>query len=112
MPKAKAKTAESATNIYAVLGSDEAEVKRVASELAAKLSPPDADEFGLEVIDGCADNAEQAVLKIRSAIEALQTLPLFGGRKLVWFKNVNCLGDTLNRRPITVGIEEALDDLR
>ena len=77
MPKAKAKTTEA--NIHAVVGSDESEVKRVAAELAANLAPPDAGEFGLEVIDACADNVDQAVSRIRLAIEALQTLPFFGG---------------------------------
>ena len=95
MPKAKAKTAESESNLHAIVGSDESEVKRVAAELAAQLTPPDAGEFGVEVIDACADNVDQAVAKIRSAIEALQTLPFFGGGKLVWLKNANCLGDSV-----------------
>jgi DNA polymerase-3 subunit delta len=89
---AKAKAA--APNIHAVVGSDESEVKRAAAELAAKLTPPDAGDFGLEIIDGCADNAEQAVSRIRSTIEALQTLPFFGGGKLVWLKSANFLGDS------------------
>jgi len=92
MPKAKA--AALAANIYAVVGSDESEVKRAAAELAATLAPPDAGDFGVEVIDACADNVDQAVSRIRAAIEALQTLPFFGG-KLVWLKNANCLGDTV-----------------
>jgi DNA polymerase-3 subunit delta len=65
VPKAKAKTAESESNIHAIVGSDESEVKRVASELAAKLAPPDAGELGVEVIDACADNVDQAVSRIR-----------------------------------------------
>jgi DNA polymerase-3 subunit delta len=110
MPKAKAKTAES--NIHAVVGSDESEVKRVAAELAAKLAPPDAGEFGVEVIDACADNVDQAVTKIRSAIEALQTLPFFGGGKLVWLKNANCLADTpIGRSAAVQGALEELGDL-
>ncbi len=47
----KAKTAGS--NIHAVVGSDESGVKRAAAKLAAQLTPPDAGDFGLEVIDGC-----------------------------------------------------------
>jgi DNA polymerase III subunit delta len=62
MPKAKTKTAGG--NVYAVVGSDEAEVKRVAAELAEKLAPANAGDFGLEVIDGAADNAEQAAARI------------------------------------------------
>ena len=107
VPKAKAKTAES--NIHAVVGSDESEVKRVAAELAAKLTPPEAGEFGIEVIDACADNVDQAVSRIRSAIEALQTLPFFGGAKLVWFKNANCLADSVIGR--SAAVQGALEEL-
>src|SRR5436190_20279129 len=95
VPKAKTKTAETESAIHAVVGSDESEVKRVAAELAAKLAPPDAGEFGVEVIDACADNVEQTVARIRSAIEALQPFPFLGGGKLVWFKNANCLADAV-----------------
>ena len=109
MPKAKAKTAQAESNIHAVVGSDESEVKRVAAELAAKLAPPDAGEFGVEVIDACADNVDQAVSKIRLAIEALQTLPFFGGGKLVWFKNANCLADSPIGR--SASVLSALEDL-
>ena len=109
MQKAKARTVESESRIHAVVGSDESEVKRVAAELAAKLAPPDAGEFGVEVIDACADNVEQAVAKIRSAIEALQTLPFFGGAKLVWFKNANCLADTVIGR--SAAVQGALEEL-
>ncbi|MGZ5023034.1 MAG: DNA polymerase III subunit delta, partial [Chthoniobacterales bacterium] len=87
---------------------DEGEVKRVAAELAAKLTPPDAGDFGLEVIDGCGDNSEQSAARIRSAIEALQTLPFFGG-KLVWLKNANGLGDSIIGKSIAV--QDALEEL-
>ena len=109
MPKAKAKTAANESNIHAVVGSDESEVKRVAAELAAQLTPPDAGEFGVEVIDACADNVDQAVAKIRLAVEALQTIPFFGGGKLVWLKNANCLGDSIIGR--SAAVQGALEDL-
>jgi DNA polymerase-3 subunit delta len=107
MPKAKTKA--DTANIHAVIGSDEAEVKRVAAELAQKLAPEEAGDFGLEVIDGAADNAEQAAARIRSAIEALQTLPFFGGAKLVWLKNVNFLGDDPKAR--SAAVQAALEEL-
>jgi len=109
MPKAKAKTPTAASKIHAVVGSDEAEVKRVAAELAEKLTPPGLGDFGLEVIDGCADNVEQAVSRIRSTIEALQTLPFMGGSKLVWLKNANFLADSVIGRAASV--LEALEEL-
>jgi DNA polymerase III subunit delta len=105
MPKTKTKVATA--NIYAVVGSDEAEVKRVASELATNLTPPGAGDFGLEVIDGAADNAEQAAARIRSAIEAVQTLPFFGNTKVVWLKNANFLGDDPKAR--SAAVQSALE---
>src|SRR6266403_4282326 len=107
MPKAKTKAA--GATVYAVVGSDEAEVKRVATELATNLTPPGAGDFGLEVIDGAADNAEQAAARIRSAIEALQTLPFFGSTKVVWLKNANFLGDDQKAR--STAVQSALEEL-
>ena len=107
MPKEKAKAASA--KIYAVLGSDESEVKRVAAELASNLTPPGAGDFGLEVIDGAADNADQVEARVRSAIEALQTLPFFGNAKVVWLKNVNFLGDDQKAR--SAAVQSALEEL-
>jgi DNA polymerase-3 subunit delta len=107
MPKTKTKS--ETANTYAVVGSDEAEVKHVAAELAEKLTPSDAGDFGLEVIDGAADNAEQAVARISSAIEALQTLPFFGSTKVVWLKNANFLGDDAKARSAV--LQSALEEL-
>src|ERR1700740_2751016 len=109
MPKTQAKVAPTVANIHAVVGSDEAEVKHVAAALAVKLTPPGAGDFGLEVIDGAADNADQAAARIRSTIEALQTLPFFGTTKLVWLKNANFLGDDLKAR--SAAVQSALEEL-
>lgn len=105
----KAKTKNTSGSIHAVVGSDESEVKRIAAELAAQLTPPGAGEFGVEVIDACADNVDQAVSRIRSAIDALQTLPFFGGAKLVWMKNANCLADSVIGR--SAAVQGALEEL-
>src|SRR5438270_3196108 len=107
MPKTKAKPA--AAKIYAVVGSDDVEVKHTAAELAEKLKPADAGDFGLETIDGAADNADQAATRIRSTIEALRTLPFFGGEKLVWLKNANFLGDDQKAR--AAAVQAALEEL-
>src|SRR5207248_9121474 len=108
MPKTKTATA----NIHAIVGSDEARIKRKAAELAQKLAPAEAGEFGLEIIDGAADNVDGAANAIRSAIAALQTLPFFGGGKLVWLKSANFLSDDMRGKSANV-LEplEALGDL-
>ena len=108
MPKTKSKT-DASPKVYAVVGSDEAEVKHVAAELAEKLTPSGAGDFGLEMIDGAADNAEQAAARISSTIEALQTLPFFGSTKVVWLKNANFLGDDQKAR--SMAVQSALEQL-
>jgi hypothetical protein len=63
----------------------------------------------VETIDACADSADQAAARIRSAIEALQTLPFFGGAKLVWLKSANFLSDDKLSR--SAAVQEALEAL-
>ena len=103
------KPAHKNANVYAVVGSDESAVKAAAAELATRLAPADAGDFGVETIDACADTADQAAARIRSAIEALQTLPFFGGAKLVWLKSANFLGDDKLSR--SAAVQEALEAL-
>ena len=95
--------------IHAVVGSDEGEIKRTAAQLAQQLTPAEAGDFGLEIIDGAADNADQAATRIRSTIEALQTLPFFGQGKLVWLKNANFLGDNMISR--SAAVQTTLEEL-
>ena len=98
MPAAKKKTAKGAANIVAFLGTDEAQVKEAAAKTYGKLLPEDAGDFGGEIIDGGADNAEHAGRICSDVIQALQTLPFFGGQKIVWLKNANFLGDSVTGR--------------
>ena len=107
MPKAKTKV--QAANIRAIVGSDEARVKREAAELAKQLAPAEAGEFGLEIIDGATDNVDGATNAIRSTIAALQTLPFFGGGKLVWLKSANFLSDDVRGK--SVNVLEPLEEL-
>ncbi len=104
------KTKVAAGSFFAIAGSDEAEVKRAASALAEELSPSAAGDFGRDVIDGCADNAEQAATRIHQTIEALLTLPFFGGEKLVWLRSTNFLADDVKGRSETV--LQALEQLQ
>ena len=74
------------TNILAFVGSDESRIKEAALNCFGKLVSPEEAEFGAEVIDGTAENAEGAVKVLAQTIGALQTLPFFGGHKVVWLK--------------------------
>jgi len=81
-----------AHSVYLVGGSDEFAIKEHAAKLAARLAPKDASEFGVEVIEGDAANADEALQVVGRLREALFTVGLFGGDKLVWWKNTNLLG--------------------
>lgn len=102
--KAKAKTAakkeksSAAANIWAFVGTDDLSVKEAALNLSRKLMSLEDAEFGMEIIDGAADNAEHAQRIVRNTLEALQTLPFFGGEKVVWLRGVNFLADTVTGR--------------
>jgi DNA polymerase-3 subunit delta len=108
--KAKAAPAAKSGAIRVVAGSDEGEVKRRAAELAEEMAGPDAGEFGRDIIDGAADNADHAAGRIHETRQALLTLPFFGGDKLVWLKNANFLADTVLGR--SNAVTEALDHLQ
>ncbi len=88
--------------VTAFTGSDDSAVMAAAREFAAKHAPPDAGEFGIETIDGAADNADQAIERIHTTIDALLTLPFLGGGKLVWLKNATFLADTVTGRAESV----------
>jgi DNA polymerase-3 subunit delta len=105
----RTKIASTGNDVVAVVGSDESEVKRRAKELAIALAPAEGGEFSVDRIDGNADNAEQAVLRIHQTIEAIQTLPFFGGEKLVWLKDINFLSDNIIGRAASV--QDALERL-
>lgn len=78
-------------SIYAVIGTDDVEVKRVAKELSVRLGA--GGDFGADIIDGQVENTDQAAQRVYQAIEAIQTFGFFGGEKLVWLKNANFLAD-------------------
>ena len=93
--------------ITMIAGTDEWAVKKAALALAEGQAPADAMNF--EIIDAQVDTVEEAVRKIASLREAILTLPFFGGNKLVWWKNVTFLGDTVAGR--STSVLEALEAL-
>lgn len=84
--------------LHAVVGSDEGRVKEEALRLHRELTGGNDDGFTHETIDGAADNSDHAFEICRSAVEALQTLPFFGGEKVVWIKNASFLADDVTGR--------------
>jgi DNA polymerase-3 subunit delta len=96
---AKAKTSpQNAGNFFAVVGSDEGLVREKALMLYNRLTNGVDDGFTHETIDGIADNSESAYEICSSTIQALLTIPMFGGDKVVWLRNANFLADNVTGR--------------
>jgi len=105
-------------SIHFVTGSDEAGVKKTAKELSVHLAGG-TDAFGLEVIDGAVDSADEAKQRLNESTGSCLTLPFLGGGKVVWLKNATFLGDTAAGRSESVqaalaslceALEEGLPD--
>jgi DNA polymerase-3 subunit delta len=92
--KSTAAKSAAAANVWAWVGTDDLQVKEAALAKVRELTPPDAGEFGVEIVEGAADNSEHAARIVRNTIEAIQTLPFFGGQKVVWLKGATFLADT------------------
>ena len=54
------------------------------------------------MIDGSVRNSEEAIGVLSKLDEALQTLPFFGGNKVVWLRGVYFLGDDRTASSLTV----------
>ncbi|MES2997264.1 MAG: DNA polymerase III subunit delta [Verrucomicrobiota bacterium] len=85
-------------NFSAVIGSDEGLMREKALELYNQLTGGVDDGFTHETIDGIADNSDSAFEICSRTVQALQTLPMFGGDKVVWLRNANFLADNVTGR--------------
>ena len=96
---AKPKTApKKSDNFFAVVGSDDGLVREKALQLYNQLTQGVDDGFTHETIDGIADNSESAFEICASTVQALLTLPMFGGDKVVWLRNANFFADNVTGR--------------
>lgn len=80
------------------MGSDDGLVREEALALYNELTGGNDDGFTHETVDGNAENSEAAYQICSSAAQSLMTMPMFGGDKVVWLRNVNFLGDDVTGR--------------
>jgi len=73
MATRKAPAAAKNPNLHFVTGSDEAEVRRTAQGLAAKLAPPDSGDFGIETIEAPADTVDCSIEMVERTLQAVLT---------------------------------------
>jgi DNA polymerase-3 subunit delta len=100
-------------NFAFICGPDDFIVNRIGKErfetLAAEAG---ADEFTREIVSGFAANVDEVETAVNRFRDAVQTVPMFGGRRVVWFKDVNFLADSVTGRADgTLRQVEALQEL-
>ena len=101
------------TNFAFICGQDDFMVNRLGKErFEALAAAADADEFSREIVSGFAANVDEVGAAVNRFREIVQTVPMFGGRRVVWFKDVNFLADTVTGRAEgTLAQVEALQEL-
>ncbi|MBX3740953.1 MAG: hypothetical protein KF712_08180 [Akkermansiaceae bacterium] len=95
---AKPKASPKSGNFFAIVGTDEGLVREKALHLHNDLTGGLDDGFTHETIDGIADNSDSAYEICASTVQALLTIPMFGGDKVVWLRNANFFSDTVTGR--------------
>jgi len=79
-------------------GPDDFLVGRLGRERHDELAQDIDDEFSRETLNGFANNVGDVETVVNRFREALQTISMFGGRRLVWLKDVNFLADSVTGR--------------
>ena len=87
-----------AKNFIFICGNDDFLVGRAGKQRFAALSAEVSDEFSRETINGFAANVAEVEGAVNRFREAIQTVSMFGGRRVVWLKDVNFLADTVTGR--------------
>ncbi len=95
-----------------VCGADDFLVNRVGKARYDALTADVTDEFAREIISGFANNVGEVESALNRFRESVQTVSMFGGKRVVWFKDVNFLADTVTgRAESTLKLVEDLQEL-
>ncbi len=81
-----------------VSGPDDYLANRLAREIWVGMTAEVTDDFSVEVINGLAGKVDDVAGAVNGFRNAVQTLGLFGGRRIVWLKGVSFLADNVTGR--------------
>jgi DNA polymerase-3 subunit delta len=88
-------------NFSFICGQDDFLVGRMGRKRYDELSGENVDEFSREIVNGFAANVDDVEKSVNRFTEAVQTIPMFGGRRVIWLKDVNFLADTVTGKSET-----------
>ena len=99
--------------VLLVCGEDEFAVKQRAREVFRQWSRK-LGGLDHERIDASVNNSGEALKALAQLRESLQTLPFFGGAKVVWLQNCNFLGEerTASAAAVTETLAELAQELK
>lgn len=83
------------SNVYLIFGNDEYVVSAKAEEVVHAHVLPENMALGLETVDGNVDTVDNAAQAVDLCISAVTTSGMFAASKVVWFRKVNFLTDTV-----------------
>jgi DNA polymerase-3 subunit delta len=81
-----------------ICGPDDFLVNRLGQQRYNALAAGVTDEFSREVLNGFVNNVAEVEVAVNRFREAVQTISLFGAKRVVWLKDVNFLADTVTGR--------------
>ncbi len=81
-----------------ICGADDYLVGRLGKERYDTLAAEVTDEFSRETISGFAANVGEVESAVNRFRDSVQTVSMFGGKRLVWLKDVNFLADSVTGR--------------
>lgn len=84
-----------ADNVYFYCGNDEYLVGHNARQKVDAICPKEEQSLVLEVIDGNAAKIDDAAAAVDQCIAAFRTVGLFGGKKVVWFREISFLSNAV-----------------
>ena len=93
-----------------ICGADDFLVGRLGKERFDALAEGVTDEYSREIINGFAANVSEVESAVNRFREAVQTISMFGGRRVIWLKDVNFLADSVTGRAESTG--EAVEALQ
>ena len=79
-------------------GSDDFLVGRLGRERFDAMAAEVTDEYAREIINGFSGNVGEVEAAVNRFRESVQTVSMFGGKRVVWFKDINFLADTVTGR--------------
>jgi len=81
-----------------ICGDDDFIVTRLARDQFEEKARETSDEFSREIVNGMANKVAEVGEAVTHFRQAVQTMPLFGDRKVVWFRDINFLADSVTGR--------------